>query len=55
MLCPACAAPLDGDEKFCPHCGAALPETEKGHHLVPILILVGLSLLGLVFFYFTTV
>ena len=54
MFCPNCQAQCKASDSFCFHCGAALcvPEqSKKGTHIIPILILVGLSILGIVLFF----
>lgn len=53
MFCPRCGASCGEGHRFCSVCGAVLtPEVLKtGSHLPPILIMVGLSLVGLVLFF----
>lgn len=49
MLCPYCNCTCAEEDRFCSHCGALLnaPAAEKkGHHWVPILIMVLLCALG---------
>ena len=53
MNCPNCGAIFDAPHRFCGQCGTPLeyePE-KKGTHRVPLLILLGLSLLGIALFF----
>ena len=53
MNCPNCGAIFDGSHRFCGQCGTPLenkPE-KKGTHRVPLLILLGLSVLGIALFF----
>ena len=53
MKCPHCGAAYDDPHRFCGQCGTPLEyEIEKmGTHRVPLLILLGLSLLGIALFF----
>lgn len=51
MKCPYCGTCYDGPFRFCSRCGSPLVYDKKGSHRVPLLILLGLSLLGLALFF----
>ena len=52
MKCPYCGAFYHEDQRFCGYCGGALLYKEKkGTHLVPILILLALSVLGICIYF----
>lgn len=53
MTCPNCAAVSPEDSRYCCVCGAPLVREKKGTHLVPILILIGLTILGLLVYFST--
>ena len=53
MTCPNCGAIFDESCRFCGACGTPLAIEKKGTHRVPILILIGLSILGIVIFFAT--
>ncbi len=51
MICPNCQAPCGENDRFCSCCGTPLQNTpKKGTHLVPSMILIVLSILGIVVF-----
>lgn len=54
MYCPNCGAFCDTGCRFCGNCGVSLQAeapTKIGTHLVPILILIAMSVLGIVLFF----
>lgn len=54
MICPNCQTECRDGDGFCFHCGAPLCVTSqprKGSHRIPLLILLGLSILGIVLFF----
>lgn len=51
MKCPNCGAEYNAPFRFCSCCGTPLEFDRKGTHRVPLLILLGLSLLGLILFF----
>lgn len=53
MKCPNCGYVFDDGCRYCGVCGAALEPEKKGSHLVPILILIGLTILGIGIFFAT--
>lgn len=57
MYCPNCGKPHANADAFCMHCGAKLPQecAEQGSHLPPMLILAGLSAIGLIVYFVITV
>lgn len=54
MKCPNCGAVYDDNCRFCGACGTALEPEKKGTHRVPVLILIGLTVLGLCVYFAAT-
>lgn len=50
MTCPNCGAVYDSGCRFCGTCGTALTHRKQGSHLVPLMILLFLSVLGICIF-----
>lgn len=54
MTCPNCQTQCREDDQFCFRCGTMLSApavSPRGSHRIPILILIGLSILGIVLFF----
>lgn len=54
MICPNCNTECRESDGFCYCCGAPLRiphSSQKGKHTIPILILIGLSVLGIILFF----
>lgn len=54
MICPNCQTDCREGDGFCYSCGAPLripKQPKKGKHSIPILILIGLSVLGIILFF----
>lgn len=51
MVCPKCGNTCESNHRFCSVCGSELFMPEKGSHLPPILIMAGLSVIGIVLFF----
>lgn len=51
MTCPNCGAQCESGHLFCSRCGSTLKQEKRGSHLPPILIMAGLSLVGIILFF----
>lgn len=47
MICPNCQTEYPEEYRFCSACGAPLESVRKGSHWVPIVIMAGLTMVGI--------